>query len=97
MTALAAYVGRKDQQVVAVRKPRGGIADEGIAIEIGGNRGMQAIVVDERTERRKADRQRAEQLAQGSGFDFDGGGGGALARNAQKFNLHGAPGDEQRT
>ena len=66
------------------------VADERVAVQVGRDRRMQPVCRDELAKAGNRVGQRSEQLAEGVGLDLEFGDAGALARNAEKFNVHGA-------
>jgi hypothetical protein len=93
----ASDVRRKDQEAVIFCKRCFQVADELVAVQVRRDRGMEAVCRDELGQGRAPRRQRAEQLAEGVGLDFQFGYASTLARNAQKFNEHHVPGRQRRT
>jgi hypothetical protein len=87
--SLPSRVGGEDQEAVVVAERGQGVRHELIAVQIGDKRRVQPIGLDYFGQRRKADRQRAQQLSQRVGLYFELRKAGTLARNAEKFNMHG--------
>src|SRR5690349_6529632 len=81
---LSPNIGRQNQQPIAAHEGRVWIRDEQIAIQIGGNRRVQAVVDDQLAERGETRRQPSEQLTEGISLNFEFGDAGALARDAEK-------------
>ena len=85
--ASADRINRRSSSASGVRR----IADERVAVQVGGDRRVQPVGRDQLAQARAPRRQRSEQLAEGVGLDLEFGDAGALAGNAQKFNVHGVP------
>jgi formate dehydrogenase beta subunit len=65
------------------------VAHELIAIQIRGDRRVEATFGDEFAQVRKPERERSKQLPKGLGFDLDFGDASAFARDAEKLDVHG--------
>jgi formate dehydrogenase beta subunit len=65
------------------------IVDELVAIQIRGDRRVQATFCDELAQVWKADRQRSQELTKGLGFDLDFRDASAFARDAEELDVHG--------
>ena len=64
------------------------IADERLAVEVGGYRRVQTIVDDQIAEARETIGQRPEELPERLRIDFDLGEAGALTRNTEELHVH---------
>jgi len=67
----------------------GGIADEAIAVQVGGSRRVQPIVCDERGKAWELRHQHVQHLAERVCLDFQFRDAGPLAGDAEKLNVHG--------
>ena len=65
------------------------VAHELIAIQIRGDRRVEATFGDEFAQVRKPERERSKQLTKRLGFDLDFGDASAFARDAEKLDVHG--------
>ena len=66
------------------------VGDELIAVQIGHERRVQPVALDDFGERRHPLRQRAKQLAEGIRVQFQLGNTGTLTGNAEELNVHAA-------
>src|SRR5437588_8131663 len=80
--------GQQNQSIVRAQ-PRLWIADEGVSIEVGGNRRMQTTDRDQLTEGGEPGGKDAERVAERGGIDFNLRDAGPFARDAQKLDVHG--------
>src|SRR6266850_1554171 len=85
----AARVRRQQQQSVVGGQRRIQVANKLIAIEVGGNRGVETTRSHQFTQRGEPGRQQGERLTERPGVDLDLRQAGALARNTQEFHVHG--------
>jgi len=85
---LTPRVRGQDQHAIVGAKRCPGVADEFIAVEIGGERGVQAVAGDDLGEGGQPAGERFQQLAQRPGFDNHFGHASALAWNSQELDVH---------
>ena len=71
-----------------VAERRVGIADEPIAIQVGGKAGAQPVHINEFPLRRNLQGQRLEQLPKRGGLHIHVGDAGSLPRDAKELDLH---------
>ena len=65
------------------------VVDELVAIQVRGDRRMQATFGDELAQVWKPARQRSKELTKGFGLDLDFRDASAFARDAEKLDVHG--------
>jgi hypothetical protein len=82
-------VRRENQQAIAFCQWCGRIADKGIPVQVGSNRGMKTIGRYELAQGRAPRRQRSEKLAQCRGIYLEFRYTGTFSGNPQKLDIHG--------
>ena len=85
---LPSDVRGEDQKSIVLGQRRREIADEDVAVQIGGNRRMKAMHRNEFAQGRAPHGERSEELTEGPGLDFQLGYAGTFSGDAQKFNVH---------